>query len=75
MRFLQKAVLACNFFASQGLCSVFGKRVTVNDTASEQETQRASVIKEIFRTAWTGYYENAFPADELLPMNNSNVSF
>jgi hypothetical protein len=32
--------------------------------------QRAEVIKDVFRFAWRGYYSNAFPNDELIPLWN-----
>ncbi|KAF2423209.1 seven-hairpin glycosidase [Tothia fuscella] len=32
--------------------------------------QRAEVVKDVFKFAWKGYYENAFPHDELLPLWN-----
>jgi len=33
--------------------------------------QRAQAIKDAFQFAWNGYYEFAFPNDELHPVNNS----
>lgn len=34
-------------------------------------SDRASAVKAAFETAWDGYYEYAFPNDELLPVNNT----
>jgi mannosyl-oligosaccharide alpha-1,2-mannosidase len=33
-------------------------------------SQRAEVVKDVFRFAWRGYYTNAFPNDELVPLWN-----
>lgn len=35
------------------------------------QTARAEAVIEQFRFAWAGYYEYAFPHDDLLPTNNS----
>ena len=32
--------------------------------------QRGEVVKDVFRFAWKGYYNNAFPNDELIPVWN-----
>lgn len=32
--------------------------------------QRAEVVKDTFKFAWRGYYTNAFPNDELIPLWN-----
>jgi mannosyl-oligosaccharide alpha-1,2-mannosidase len=42
-----------------------GKR---NDLPPAEE--RAQAVVDTFRTAWTGYYEYAFPNDELKPVSN-----
>jgi mannosyl-oligosaccharide alpha-1,2-mannosidase len=34
------------------------------------DIDRADAIKDAFRFAWEGYYDNAFPHDELLPVTN-----
>lgn len=39
-----------------------------------EENERAAYIKEIFTTAWEGYYSNAYPNDELQPINSSFVN-
>ncbi|KAL2823396.1 mannosyl-oligosaccharide alpha-1,2-mannosidase 1B [Aspergillus cavernicola] len=36
----------------------------------ERSDSRADAIKEAFSHAWDGYYEYAFPHDELLPISN-----
>ncbi|KXL51140.1 glycoside hydrolase family 47 protein [Acidomyces richmondensis BFW] len=36
----------------------------------EIAVQRAKEVKEAFKTAWAGYYQYAFPNDELLPVTN-----
>ncbi|CAK3994017.1 glycoside hydrolase family 47 [Lecanosticta acicola] len=38
---------------------------------SDQE-QRANAVIEMFRFAWDGYYQYAYPHDDLLPVNNSH---
>ena len=43
----------------------FGKR---NDLPPAEE--RAQAVVDTFRTAWAGYYEFAFPNDELKPVSN-----
>jgi mannosyl-oligosaccharide alpha-1,2-mannosidase len=32
--------------------------------------ERAQAVVDTFRTAWVGYYEYAFPNDELKPVSN-----
>lgn len=32
--------------------------------------ERANAVKEAFEVAWNGYYEYAFPNDELKPVSN-----
>ncbi|OJD34829.1 glycoside hydrolase family 47 protein [Diplodia corticola] len=39
-----------------------------------EENERAAQIKDIFTTAWEGYYTYAFPNDELRPLNRTFVS-
>jgi mannosyl-oligosaccharide alpha-1,2-mannosidase len=34
-------------------------------------SQRAEEVKVVFKFAWKGYYENAFPNDELFPLLNT----
>jgi mannosyl-oligosaccharide alpha-1,2-mannosidase len=34
-------------------------------------TQRANAVRDVFKFAWKGYYQNAFPNDELIPVWNS----
>ncbi|KAK8160878.1 mannosyl-oligosaccharide 1,2-alpha-mannosidase precursor [Phyllosticta citrichinensis] len=38
---------------------------------TEEEKSRAGEIKDMFKTAWDGYFKYAFPRDELRPANNS----
>lgn len=33
---------------------------------------RADAVKEAFQHAWNGYYEYAFPHDELYPVSNGS---
>ncbi|KAG8413781.1 Belongs to the glycosyl hydrolase 47 [Metarhizium acridum] len=40
--------------------------------ATEADTSKASQVKDVFRTAWNGYYEHAFPHDTLLPLTGGN---
>lgn len=35
------------------------------------ETERAAAVKEAFQFAWDGYFEFAFPHDELHPVSNN----
>jgi mannosyl-oligosaccharide alpha-1,2-mannosidase len=35
---------------------------------------RAQAVVDAFRTSWEGYYQYAFPMDELRPVNNSGSS-
>lgn len=39
-----------------------------------EENERAAQIKDVFTTAWEGYYTFAFPNDELRPVNRTFVS-
>jgi mannosyl-oligosaccharide alpha-1,2-mannosidase len=39
-----------------------------NDLPPAEE--RAQAVVDTFRTAWAGYYEYAFPNDELKPVSN-----
>lgn len=50
-----------------------GSRSTswLNSSSNELSQERADAVKAAFETAWDGYYEYAFPNDELLPVNNS----
>lgn len=38
---------------------------------TQDQQERADAVIEQFRFAWNGYYEYAFPHDDLLPTNNS----
>ncbi|USW55058.1 Putative glycoside hydrolase family 47, six-hairpin glycosidase-like superfamily [Septoria linicola] len=38
--------------------------------SSEEANQRANAVKEAFEFSWAGYYEYAFPNDELYPVTN-----
>ncbi|KID86728.1 1,2-a-D-mannosidase [Metarhizium guizhouense ARSEF 977] len=40
--------------------------------AMEADTTKASQVKDVFRTAWDGYYEKAFPHDTLLPFTGGH---
>jgi len=42
-----------------------------NPWANAVPLQRAEAVKDAFRFAWNGYFEFAFPNDELHPVNNS----
>lgn len=35
----------------------------------QPDPARVSEVKEVFRTAWDGYYKNAFPHDTLMPIS------
>ncbi|GAO13574.1 uncharacterized protein UV8b_05848 [Ustilaginoidea virens] len=35
------------------------------------DAEKASQVRDAFRTAWKGYYDHAFRHDSLLPLNNS----
>ena len=39
---------------------------------SELNQFRANAVKEAFQHAWDGYYEYAFPHDELHPVTNTS---
>lgn len=39
-------------------------------TKRQDATDRAQAVVDVFRTSWTGYYEYAFPNDELKPVSN-----
>lgn len=58
-----------------GLCSqavvAMPARSPNYDTNSKQSEERAAAVKEAFQFAWDGYYEHAFPHDELHPISNS----
>lgn len=32
---------------------------------------RAGAVKKVFQTSWKGYYDNAFPHDNLHPLSNT----
>lgn len=34
------------------------------------DTDKSNAVKDAFRTAWSGYYDNAFPDDTLRPLSN-----
>lgn len=38
---------------------------------TQNQTERAEAVVEMFRFAWNGYYTYAFPHDDLRPVNNS----
>ena len=38
---------------------------------TQDQNERADAVIEMFRFAWDGYYQYAFPHDDLLPKNNS----
>jgi len=38
---------------------------------TQDQNERADAVVEMFRHAWTGYFDYAFPNDDLLPKNNS----
>ncbi|CAN8097644.1 unnamed protein product [Discula destructiva] len=44
----------------------------VSTEQTEDEKSKAAQVKEVFEIAWNGYYEFAFPNDELLPVSNSS---
>jgi hypothetical protein len=39
-------------------------------TRRQYATDRAQAVVDVFRTSWDGYYEYAFPNDELKPVTN-----
>ncbi|OAA35389.1 1,2-a-D-mannosidase [Metarhizium rileyi] len=39
----------------------------------ENDSSKASQVKQVFRAAWEGYYENAFPHDTLLPLTGKST--
>jgi mannosyl-oligosaccharide alpha-1,2-mannosidase len=39
-------------------------------TRRQDATDRAQAVVDVFRTSWAGYYEYAFPNDELKPVSN-----
>lgn len=47
-----------------------GRSVTY-DASSAQSQKRANAVKEAFQFAWDGYYQYAFPHDELHPVTNN----
>lgn len=36
----------------------------------EADTEKADAVKDVFKTAWEGYYKYAFPHDNLHPVSN-----
>lgn len=40
------------------------------DAHNHKSKERAAAVKEAFQFAWDGYYEYAFPHDELHPVSN-----
>lgn len=48
------------------ITSDLGVSLFDNTSASD----RAAAVKQVFETAWDGYYEYAFPNDELRPVSN-----
>ena len=40
----------------------------------EVNAARASAVAETFRIGWNGYYEYAFPNDELEPVTNTAIN-
>lgn len=70
---------AGSVLASSGLRTEVGSRIRgprnpahVSPRQTEDEKSKAEQIKEVFQTAWNGYYEFAFPNDELLPVTNGS---
>jgi mannosyl-oligosaccharide alpha-1,2-mannosidase len=61
------AVLA---FCSQAVVAV-PARAPAYDSNSKKSKDRAAAVKEAFQFAWDGYYEFAFPHDELHPISNT----
>ncbi|KJK82506.1 Mannosyl-oligosaccharide alpha-1,2-mannosidase [Metarhizium anisopliae BRIP 53293] len=55
-------------------CPALGNptRSLLNRGAMEADTPKASQVQDVFRTAWNGYYEHAFPHDTLLPLTGGN---
>jgi len=39
---------------------------------TDEAEARATAVKEVFQTAWDGYYQYAFPNDELSPVSNTS---
>lgn len=39
--------------------------------AVQPDLEKANAVKDVFQTAWKGYYENAFPHDNLHPISNT----
>lgn len=46
--------------------------VSTEQTADEKD--KAEQVKAVFETAWNGWYEFAFPDDELLPVTNGSIN-
>ena len=44
--------------------------LTRRSTLFTPQKERADAVKEAFRFAWSGYYDHAFPNDELHPVSN-----
>lgn len=40
-------------------------------TGPQPDAEKAQAVKDVFQTAWEGYYENAFPHDNLHPVSNT----
>lgn len=36
------------------------------------DEEKANAVLDVFKTAWKGYYDNAFPNDNLHPLSNGS---
>lgn len=54
--------------------AVLGRFDESNTTTQDQDRKRAGEIRDAFQFAMDGYFEHAFPNDELRPVNNTGDS-
>lgn len=55
--------------------TAFGRNVdSKNTSVQDLDTERAAEIRDAFKFAMDGYFEYAFPNDELRPINNTGDS-
>jgi hypothetical protein len=69
-RIVVTAAVLTSFWVSAGVLFPSAPRRPEWADSAVGSAQRAEVVKDVFKFAWNGYYRNAFPNDELLPLWN-----
>jgi mannosyl-oligosaccharide alpha-1,2-mannosidase len=76
MRFFAYTPLLATVLASpsnhQSRLPTSVKKVSASNSTVNQD--RANAVKDMFQIGWDGYYQYAFPKDQLRPVNNSGYN-